>query len=148
MRPISNGQERQLTVGIDIGSSKICCAIGSIMPGSDRVKLLGISSMPSMGFRKGSISSASPLAVEKGSRDPTGDGAPERAATDPLGFHLDVLMNVCDAVHFAHSRGIVHRDDFQIVLVDTPGLHRPRTLLGQRLNDLVKDRLSRAKKDR
>ena len=56
MRPISNGQERQLTVGIDIGSSKICCAIGSIMPGSDRVKLLGISSMPSMGFRKGSIS--------------------------------------------------------------------------------------------
>lgn len=35
-------------------------------------------------------------------------------------------------------RGIVHREDFQIVLVDTPGLHRPRTLLGQRLNDLVK----------
>jgi GTP-binding protein Era len=35
-------------------------------------------------------------------------------------------------------RGIVHRDDFQIVLIDTPGLHRPRTLLGQRLNDLVK----------
>ncbi|GFG50847.1 GTPase Era [Mycolicibacterium agri] len=35
-------------------------------------------------------------------------------------------------------RGIVHRDDFQIVIVDTPGLHRPRTLLGQRLNDLVK----------
>ncbi|BBY83031.1 GTPase Era [Mycolicibacterium pulveris] len=39
-------------------------------------------------------------------------------------------------------RGIVHRDDFQIVLVDTPGLHRPRTLLGQRLNDLVKDTYS------
>ena len=36
-------------------------------------------------------------------------------------------------------RGIVHRDEFQIVLVDTPGLHRPRTLLGQRLNDLVKN---------
>jgi GTPase len=35
-------------------------------------------------------------------------------------------------------RGIVHRQDFQIVLVDTPGLHRPRTLLGQRLNELVK----------
>jgi GTP-binding protein Era len=35
-------------------------------------------------------------------------------------------------------RGIVHRDDFQIVLVDTPGLHRPRTLLGERLNELVK----------
>ena len=39
-------------------------------------------------------------------------------------------------------RGIVHRDDFQIVLVDTPGLHRPRTLLGQRLNDLVKNTYS------
>ncbi len=34
-------------------------------------------------------------------------------------------------------RGIVHREDAQVVLVDTPGLHRPRTLLGQRLNDLV-----------
>jgi GTPase len=39
-------------------------------------------------------------------------------------------------------RGIVHRDEFQIILVDTPGLHRPRTLLGQRLNDLVKDTYS------
>ena len=39
-------------------------------------------------------------------------------------------------------RGIVHRDDFQIILVDTPGLHRPRTLLGKRLNDLVKDTYS------
>ncbi|GAA3056591.1 MULTISPECIES: GTPase Era [Actinomycetes] len=39
-------------------------------------------------------------------------------------------------------RGIVHREDAQLVLVDTPGLHRPRTLLGQRLNDLVIDTLS------
>lgn len=39
-------------------------------------------------------------------------------------------------------RGIVHRSDAQLVLVDTPGLHRPRTLLGQRLNDLVADTLS------
>ncbi|WP_309079774.1 GTPase Era [Zhihengliuella sp.] len=39
-------------------------------------------------------------------------------------------------------RGIVHRDDAQLVLVDTPGLHRPRTLLGQRLNDLVAETLS------
>ncbi|WP_421845093.1 GTPase Era [Mycobacterium sp.] len=36
-------------------------------------------------------------------------------------------------------RGIVHREGFQIVLVDTPGLHRPRTLLGKRLNELVRD---------
>ncbi len=35
-------------------------------------------------------------------------------------------------------RGLVHRPDAQLVLVDTPGLHRPRTTLGQRLNDLVR----------
>src|SRR5690606_28290553 len=34
-------------------------------------------------------------------------------------------------------RGIVHRPDAQLTIVDTPGLHRPRTLLGRRLNDLV-----------
>ncbi len=39
-------------------------------------------------------------------------------------------------------RGIVHREDAQLVLVDTPGLHRPRTLLGERLNDLVRDTLT------
>ena len=36
-------------------------------------------------------------------------------------------------------RGIVHRPDAQLVLVDTPGLHKPRTLLGQRLNDIVRE---------
>nr|WP_042380269.1 GTPase Era [Corynebacterium resistens] len=36
-------------------------------------------------------------------------------------------------------RGVIHRDDSQIVVVDTPGLHRPRTLLGERLNEIVKD---------
>jgi len=35
-------------------------------------------------------------------------------------------------------RGVVHRPDAQLVLVDTPGLHKPRTLLGERLNDLVR----------
>jgi len=35
-------------------------------------------------------------------------------------------------------RGVLHRPGSQLVLVDTPGLHRPRTLLGERLNDLVR----------
>lgn len=39
-------------------------------------------------------------------------------------------------------RGIVHRAHGQIIVVDTPGLHRPRTLLGKRLNDLVDTTLS------
>ena len=39
-------------------------------------------------------------------------------------------------------RGIVHRDHGQLVLVDTPGIHRPRTLLGQRLNELVEATLA------
>ncbi|MFT0847043.1 GTPase Era [Actinomycetaceae bacterium L2_0104] len=38
-------------------------------------------------------------------------------------------------------RAIVNKDDGQIVLVDTPGLHRPRTLLGERLNDMVRESL-------
>lgn len=36
-------------------------------------------------------------------------------------------------------RGIVNRPDGQLVMVDTPGLHRPRTLLGERLNDQVRE---------
>jgi GTPase len=39
-------------------------------------------------------------------------------------------------------RGIVNRPDAQLVIVDTPGLHRPRTLLGERLNDVVRSTLA------
>ncbi|MGG7308072.1 GTPase Era [Curtobacterium sp. AB451] len=38
-------------------------------------------------------------------------------------------------------RGIVHRPNGQVIIVDTPGVHRPRTLLGERLNDLVQSTL-------
>lgn len=39
-------------------------------------------------------------------------------------------------------RGVVHRPSGQLVLVDTPGMHKPRTLLGQRLNDEVRHALT------
>ena len=39
-------------------------------------------------------------------------------------------------------RGVIHKENAQIVLVDTPGLHRHRTLLGKRLNDLVRETLA------
>src|SRR5579872_2234911 len=39
-------------------------------------------------------------------------------------------------------RGIVHRPDAQLILLDTPGLHKPRTLLGERLDSLVRSTLT------
>jgi GTPase len=39
-------------------------------------------------------------------------------------------------------RGVVHRPDAQLVIVDTPGLHRPKTLLGERLDSLVRATLT------
>lgn len=38
-------------------------------------------------------------------------------------------------------RGVVNRPDGQLVIVDTPGFHRPRTLLGERLNEMVQEAL-------
>ncbi|HET7016315.1 MAG TPA: GTPase Era [Streptosporangiaceae bacterium] len=39
-------------------------------------------------------------------------------------------------------RGIVRREDAELVIIDTPGLHRPRTLLGERLDSLVRSTLT------
>ena len=39
-------------------------------------------------------------------------------------------------------RGVLHREDLQIVFVDTPGMHKPKTLLGSRLNEVARDTLS------
>ncbi|MDQ3985876.1 MAG: GTPase Era [Actinomycetota bacterium] len=35
-------------------------------------------------------------------------------------------------------RGILNEDGVQVVFVDTPGYHKPRNLLGQRLNEIVR----------
>ena len=39
-------------------------------------------------------------------------------------------------------RGIVHRPDAQLIIMDTPGLHKPRTLLGERLDSLARSALT------
>jgi GTP-binding protein Era len=39
-------------------------------------------------------------------------------------------------------RGVLHRDDAQVVFVDTPGMHKPKTLLGSRLNEVARSTLS------
>ena len=58
-----------------------------------------------------------------------------------------MTCNACSKIAITSSRpqttrhvvrAVLHREDAQLVLVDTPGLHRPKTLLGERLNDLVR----------
>jgi GTP-binding protein Era len=39
-------------------------------------------------------------------------------------------------------RGVLHDDDVQVVFVDTPGLHKARTMLGSRLNEVARDAFS------
>ena len=38
-------------------------------------------------------------------------------------------------------RGIITRDNYQIIVVDTPGVHKPKTLLGARLNEMVAENI-------
>jgi len=58
---IVNGNDTQITVGIDIGASSITCAIGQTMPNKGGMKLLGISSVPSLGIRRGTITNRDEL---------------------------------------------------------------------------------------
>jgi len=61
MNLIANNKENSITVGLDIGSSIIRCAIGQIDYESKRIKLLGISSIPSAGMKKGVITNRDEL---------------------------------------------------------------------------------------
>jgi GTP-binding protein Era len=58
-----------------------------------------------------------------------------------VGEHVAITSSRPQTTRHA-IRGIVHRPDAQLVLIDTPGLHRPRTLLGERLNDVVRTALA------
>jgi GTP-binding protein Era len=54
-----------------------------------------------------------------------------------IGSHLAITSDRPQTTRHA-IRGVLHRDHGQLVVIDTPGLHKPRTLLGKRLNDLVR----------
>ena len=50
MKIMPNKNTQQITVGIDIGSSKICCAIGQVNIESNKIKLLGLATTKSRGI--------------------------------------------------------------------------------------------------
>ncbi|MCV2489746.1 GTPase Era [Geodermatophilus sp. YIM 151500] len=58
-----------------------------------------------------------------------------------VGTKVGIVSNRPQTTRHA-IRGVVHRPGGQLVLVDTPGLHKPRSLLGRRLNDVVRDQLA------
>ena len=61
MKIISNKNNNQITVGIDIGSANITCAIGQADSSINRIKLRGISSTPSTGIKRGTITNRNEL---------------------------------------------------------------------------------------
>jgi GTPase len=58
-----------------------------------------------------------------------------------VGTKVGIVSNRPQTTRHA-IRGVVSRPEGQLVLVDTPGLHKPRSLLGRRLNDVVRDTLA------
>jgi GTPase len=57
-----------------------------------------------------------------------------------LGQKISITSPVAQTTR-AQVRGVLTRPDAQVVFVDTPGIHKPRTLLGERLNDTAADAL-------
>ena len=55
MKIMPNKNTQQITVGIDIGSSKICCAIGQVNIENNKIKLLGLATTKSRGIKRGVI---------------------------------------------------------------------------------------------
>lgn len=51
-----------------------------------------------------------------------------------LGTKVSIVSDKVQTTR-AQVRGVLNRKDAQVVFVDTPGIHKPRTLLGERLND-------------
>jgi GTP-binding protein Era len=58
-----------------------------------------------------------------------------------IGTKVSIVSNKVQTTR-AQVRGVLNRDDAQLVFVDTPGVNKPRTLLGERLNDSAYDAVS------
>lgn len=61
--------------------------------------------------------------------------------TNALVGHKVAITSMRPETTRHNIRGIVQRENGQLVVVDTPGFHRPRTLLGRRLNEMVQEAL-------
>ena len=61
--------------------------------------------------------------------------------TNALVGHKVAITSMRPETTRHNIRGIVQAPDGQLVVVDTPGFHRPRTLLGRRLNEMVQEAL-------
>lgn len=57
-----------------------------------------------------------------------------------LGTKVSIVSNKAQTTR-TQVRGVLNREDTQIVFVDTPGIHKPKTALGTRLNDTATDSL-------
>jgi GTP-binding protein Era len=57
-----------------------------------------------------------------------------------LGIKVSIVSDKPQTTR-SQVRGVLTRPDTQVVFVDTPGIHKPRTLLGERLNDTAQDAL-------
>ena len=58
-----------------------------------------------------------------------------------LGTKVSIVSDKAQTTR-TQVRGVLTRPDVQVVFVDTPGIHKPRTLLGERLNDTASAALS------
>jgi len=97
MKRGTQSQGQNITVGIDIGSSKVCCAIGELMADKS-TKLLGIGIVPSKGMKRGNIVHRDQLIeqIEKAvqSAEMMADISVERAIISMTGEHIRCINTV------------------------------------------------------
>ena len=109
MNPISNISDSRITVGLDIGSKSIKCAIGEIKADNNNVKLLGVSEMESAGIKKGVIIDRDVLIdrIEKviNSAELMADEKVTKLSLSITGNHIRCI-NTQSAISLNHTNGL------------------------------------------